>query len=68
MPNIRVANKDRVEDDVMEEILQEPEIWKFFEIRRTDQRTGEAGESGEDACLSNTFEKKHEIRTRERED
>ena len=30
MPKIRVSNKDRVEDDVMKEILQEPA--KFEEL------------------------------------
>ena len=28
MPKIRVSKKDRVEDDVMEEILQDPAIFE----------------------------------------
>ena len=36
MPKIRVSNKDRVEDDVMEEILQDPA--RFEELLREREK------------------------------
>jgi len=36
MPKIRVSNKDRVADDVMEEILQDPA--KFEELLREREK------------------------------
>ena len=38
IPKIRVSNKDRVEDDVMEEILQDPKFEELLKEREQPSR------------------------------